>query len=84
MKTQKTYGLTAQRLGDYFNAESAFSARGGGWAYKDCEITVTPLEPQRLSGVVVVPRTAVSVEGDARQAAEVFDVLFIRFLSVGG
>ena len=84
MTTQKTYGLPARRLGEYFDAEGAFSARGGGWVYKDCEIMVTPLEPKALSGVVVVPRTLVRVKGDAAQAAEIFDMLFIRFLSVGG
>ena len=83
MQIEEVWALDTGRITAFFEDQQDVTPAGSGFAFRDCRITVTALEPRRMAGMAL-PQTRVAFDGAETSVMSVYQRFHLRFLSAGG
>lgn len=83
MVIDEDWGISPERIADFFRSQEDVSSDGESFSYGQCRITLTPLEG-RIMERWPIRRTAVHMDGPEEEVKLIHRRFFLHFLSAGG
>lgn len=83
MVIEEVWAIDRGRIAAFFQKQPDAAPTESGFAFPDCRVSVTALEPRRMAGMAL-PQTRVAFEGEADAVNVIYRQFLLRFLSAGG
>ena len=83
MVIDENWGVSVQRVREFFEAQPDVIPQEEGFAFGRCRITLIPVSGMLL-GKWEMPRTRVLMEGPGEEVQIIHRRFYLRFLSAGG
>lgn len=83
MQKTELWAVESSRIADFFHNQQDVSHTAPGFQYGSCQIILEQL-PLRKMGVLSLPQTRITFEGEESDLKKIYRRFFMRFVSAGG